>query len=779
MPPLPAQQLELTSSFDETAVRHHVELLHQLAAGLTGKFVVSAFFANPNGEDRAGGQISHHLVGDVDGMVEAVMAHAATPNANVYVCPNLMRPTLERGKKGSESDVIAVLALVADMDDDTGRSGAMPVEPNFVVESSPGNFQCFVLLDRAIPPADAKPLAAALKRGAGADHCTMDLSHVWRVPGTMNWPNAKKLARGRSPSAVSVTVAQPWDGSLTAVDDFRTALAPHMHAVSEARSVELGDLPSIEGIEISTHAAELLSADGVGDRSEHAAKVVEQLAFDGLTAEQALVAFLSATGNWFDRYKGKDAQVDFLRLWGKFGAHHAEERAQGAAAIKGLIAKSLPVAANDNDPDATPARKLPTPPTMHPDPFSPAAAGGLLRDVSRWITDTAIIPVPELSLTASIALIGGMFGDKALGPTRSGLNMFLTTVMGVASGKGHAPKSVIHLASAAGRPGAVTNGDPTSSAAIERMLRRNSSTVVVMDEFGLVLQDVNGKRANAASASIRKLLLGIYDQADSIFHGRQYASAESKPDDSPIMGPALTVLGMTTPGTLYAGLSEDSLSDGMLSRFVFIEGQGPDVIRPPRLNREVKIPKQLQADLKRAVTEFPKGSNPLGINKIVVPFEGGEDGDAYSLWTEVFLWQSDRTWNEREHHVNGRAAENTVRLAAIRAVSRNPAKPAITADDVAWGWAIVHRSVQIVSEGVDRHMSGSTTEALRKAIVRALERAPDQTLAWSHLLQREGVSAARQDEAAEAVTWLVETGKVSELTGKAKPGARCRFKLVA
>jgi hypothetical protein len=778
MPQTAAQQPDLSPSFDELAIRSHVEMLHNLAVGLTGKFVVSAFFANPNGEDRAGGQISHHAVGDVDGMIEAAMAHSATPNANVYICPNLMRPTLERGKKGGESDVIAVLALVADMDDDTGRSGSMPVDPNYVVESSPGNYQCFLTLDKPVSREDAKPLATALKRAANSDHCTVDVSHVWRIPGTLNWPNAKKIARGRHPAPAAVTIAQSWDGTVTSVADLCDALASHMQSAAEARPVQIGHLPSIDGIEISGHAAEMLSSNDVGDRSGHAAKVVEQLAFDGLSAEQALVVFLSATGNWFTRYEAKDAHTDFLRLWGKFGAHHAEDRERGATAIKGLLAKSLPVAANDNEPDATPARTPLALPRMHPDPFNPDAAGGLLRDVSSWITETAIIPVPELSLTAAIALIGGMFGDKALGPTRSGLNMFMTTVMGVASGKGHAPKSIVHLANSAGRPGAVTNGDPTSFAAIERMLRKNASTVVVMDEFGLVLQDVNGKRANAASASIRKLLLAIYDQADAVFHGRQYASADSKPDDSPIMGPALTVLGMTTPTTLYAGLSEDSLSDGMLSRFVFIEGQGPDVIRPPRLNREVKIPRQLQADLKRAVTGFPKGDNPLGINKVVVDFEDGEQGEAYALWTEVFLWQSDRGWSEREHHVNGRAAENTVRLATIRAVSRDPAKPAITADDVAWGWAIVHRSIQIVSEGVERHMSGSTTEALRKAIVRALERAPERTLAWSHLLQREGVSAARQDEVVEAVTWLIETGKVEELTGKAKPGARCRFKLL-
>ncbi|WEX07386.1 DNA-primase RepB domain-containing protein [Chelativorans sp. AA-79] len=774
-----APQPETSSSFDEAAIRSHVEILHQLAAGLSGKFVVSAFFANPIGEDRAGGVISHHRVGDVAGTVQAVMAHAETPNANVYICPSLMHPALERGKKGSEADVIAVLALVADMDDDTGRSGTMPAEPNYVIESSPGNHQCFLLLDRPLSPQEAKPLASGLKRAANCDHCTADVSHVWRVPGTLNWPNAKKISRGRPVDPATVGVAAEWDGTVTSVDDLRAALAPHMHAAAEARSFQLGELPSIDGIEVSAHAAEMLAADDVGYRSEHAAKVVEQLAYDGLTAEQAFVVFMSATGNWFLRYTTEDrARTDFLRCWGKYGAPHVEYRERGAAVIKGLLSKARPTAANDNDLDA-PARKVPTPPTMHPDPFNPDAAGGLLRDISRWITETAIIPVPELSLTAAIALIGGMFGDKALGPTRSGLNVFMATVMGVASGKGHAPKSIIHLANAAGRPGAVTNGDPTSFAAIERMLRRNASTVVVMDEFGLLLQDVNSKRANSASASIRKLLLAIYDQADAVFHGRQYASADAKPDDSPIMGPALTVLGMTTPTTLYAGLSEDSLSDGMLSRFVFIEGQGPEEIRPPRLNREVRIPRQLQVDLQRAVGEFPKGDNPLGINKVVIPFDGGEYGKAYNLWADIFRWQSNRGWNEREYNVNGRAAENTIRLASIRAVSRNPADPAITADDVSWGWGIVHRSIQIVTEGVDRHMSGSTVEALRKAVVRALEKSNDRTLPWSFLLQREGVSAARQDEVAEALSWLIDTGKVKELTGKAKPGPRCRFQLVA
>jgi HK97 family phage prohead protease len=450
-------------------------MLHQLAAGMNGVLVVSVFNANLPDDP---GTITHHRVGDVDSMAEAIEAHLETPHANVYAGLQVMRAGLKRGKRGRESDIVAILGLVVDLDADTGKSGALPFEPDMVLETSPGNFQPFTLFDRPLPPSEVKPMAAALKRATDSDHGTADVTHVWRVPGTQNWPNKKKLGRGRSPDPVPVIVAKPWDGSLTNVDELRAALAPWWSAPRDERQVEIGELPDVDGLVVSEKASLMLAANDVGDRSDHAAAVVEQLAFDGHSAEEALALFLAASGDWFGRYRdAAHAHSDFERCWGKFGARHAEDWARAERMNAELLGKKRPTAANDNHPGAEPPRILPVLPRMHSAPFTPEAAGGLLADISRWITDTAIIPVPELSLCSAIALIGGMFGDRALGPTRSGLNMFLTTVMGVASGKGHAPKSIIQLATVAGKPGAVTNGDPTSYAAIERMLRRNSSTV--------------------------------------------------------------------------------------------------------------------------------------------------------------------------------------------------------------------------------------------------------------------------------------------------------------
>lgn len=428
----------------------------------------------------------------------------------------------------------------------------------------------------------------------------------------------------------------------------------------------------------------------------------------------------------------------------------------------------MPEAANDNEP--VEQRDLPEPPTMMDNPMQPDVAGGLLGDVAHWITSTAIVPVPELSMVSAVALLGGMFGDRALGPTLSGLNMFATTLLETAGGKGHPPKAIRAIAAKAGRPGAVTNGDPTSYAAIERILRKNASTVVVFDEFGVTLQDVNGRHASAPAASIRKFLLAIYDQANSVFDGRIYASSETKKDDSPIKGPALTVLGMTTPETLYAGLSERSISDGFINRFVFVTGNPPPDIKPPKLHRHNSPPEPLVEALQVAVKNFPRPTGNLGVGKIVIEFDGGEDGEAYRRWGEVFSWQHHETWNETERNINGRAAENTVRLATIRAISRNPASPSISVEDVEWGWAIVHASIDLVTSGAAKHMHASPAEALRKAIVAALQEAKDFTLPLSKLMVRKGVSGADMRELQQAVLWLTQSGEVVDMSGRPMVG---------
>lgn len=485
---------------------------------------------------------------------------------------------------------------------------------------------------------------------------------------------------------------------------------------------------------------------------------------DGCDPETSLLLYIRADGEpCLEQIAGHpdDAEIAMRIVGRDIGAKPVDCTPFSIAEPAKRLSSDLsrPKAANDN------AVHVDLP-AMHPAPFTPEAAGGLLSDIAKWITSTAIVPVPELSLASAIALLAGIFGKVALTPTRAGINVYLTTLLGTAGGKGWPAKAIRALSDQPGTAGAVTNGDPTSFAAMERILRKNSSTVVVFDEFGITLQDVNATHKNSVAAGIRKFLLAIYDQANSVFDGRIYANAETKKDEAPLVGPALTVLGMTTIDTLYAGLSQASIADGFLNRFMFITSTPHDgPIVPPKLDSQTKPPKHLKEALASAKSVFPGG-----MNKTVVPMDGGEDGEAYRRWGQIFVWQQ-----LSQSELAGRAAENSIRLATIRAISRNPANPSVRVDDVEWGWAIVYSSLCLVEDGVSKYMAASPAEALRKAILAVIETAPNG-IPYSKLLTRKGVSGANSRDLFDALIWLISSEQIEDLSTNKHPGSGSKFR---
>ena len=152
------------------------------------------------------------------------MALEDTPHLNIYVPWAVFRNGLRRGERGGLKDILCTLALLADLDADTGKIGQLPIPAPYVIESSAGNSQPVYPLLRALQPADAHALARALADYIGCDHGTADIAHIWRVAGTLNWPNKKKLERGRSPVPQQVKVTTGWTGKMVDPDALKAAM---------------------------------------------------------------------------------------------------------------------------------------------------------------------------------------------------------------------------------------------------------------------------------------------------------------------------------------------------------------------------------------------------------------------------------------------------------------------------------------------------------------------------------------------------------------------------
>jgi RepB DNA-primase from phage plasmid len=231
--------------FDHAAIEQHLTLLHDLAraSGVKGKLVLFAVGENPQTGRKLGPLVDHFQIGDVKIMADVAAAYAQREHLNVYAPWAVFRSDLELRAKGDEKHVISTLALVADLDNDKDELplSILPIDAPYVIESSAGNFQPVFPLARALANGEAKALAVALSDFVGGDAGTKDLSHVWRVPGTLNWPNKKKLDRGRPPEPQPVRVAKPFTGTLVEPEALQAALAGGKPGKPNGKTRDAGD----------------------------------------------------------------------------------------------------------------------------------------------------------------------------------------------------------------------------------------------------------------------------------------------------------------------------------------------------------------------------------------------------------------------------------------------------------------------------------------------------------------------------------------------------------
>lgn len=393
-------------------------------------------------------------------------------------------------------------------------------------------------------------------------------------------------------------------------------------------------------------------------------------------------------------------------------------------------------------------------------PHDPKAQGGIMGAVSRWMLDSAWRPVPEFSTIGAVAFCAALFGRRYSSPTGLGLNLYLMGIAGPGFGKDHPLKALQNLMADAGLQYLIGPGDISSDSALEHVVRQRPCFVMPMDEIGVFMQATGGRNAGGYERRIRKILLDLYTKGDGMWTGKQKVPTQGSKavHDSaaePVFNPTISIMGMSTPTEFYSGLTEANLSDGMIARMTIIAA---DKRPTPREDREPVIPpKSLVAEVKRVAGEYPSQGGNLTDNNWRMATARPRihqidwaDATAKARWREIEDWQLATIDDDpsKDGFVS-RAAEQTLKLASLRAVSRSPAAPVVALDDVEWGWALVSQSLWSLDAGVTKHMVGSDFEKLCKTITEALERADGRRMAKSVLLRVRGmVKEPRQVDAA-------------------------------
>lgn len=357
-------------------------------------------------------------------------------------------------------------------------------------------------------------------------------------------------------------------------------------------------------------------------------------------------------------------------------------------------------------------------PVHHPKPlatFDPMKLEGLIGDTVRWIVSDAMLPQPMLALLHTLAFAGAVFGRRYASPINTRTNVYFAAVANTASGKNHSRVKLPILAEAAGLGEFIGAHGIISDTGVARSLMEKPCQLLMLDEWGLVLQAIGDPKAPSHGKKIKSLLMTLYSDSGGVYMHGDYANKKLN-ESIVIHSPNLCIYGTTTEKEYVKALSKDAVESGELNRVMAIK---VDSVLPHRVTGMNPPPQDLIDRWER----FSQNSYSLVTNGTV------KTNPKIVSWGEC----DDLQWSilSQQHDlVNsaspssalwGRRHENIIKIAMIFAIARNKEVPEFCPNDFTMASYIVDESIQYMAMLSVDHMADNGHEAQRQQVAKFIK----------------------------------------------------------
>lgn len=351
---------------------------------------------------------------------------------------------------------------------------------------------------------------------------------------------------------------------------------------------------------------------------------------------------------------------------------------------------------------------------------------GLIGEVTDYIYSSAIRPVPEIALTAALAMVAGVVG-RSYNISSTGLNQYIVLLARTGMGKEGAAggidalvtsvRSSVPMAEEFLGPGTFASGQ-----ALTRVLDKNPCFVSVLGEFGLTLQKICAPNASGPDLMLRKVLLDIFAKSGFNKWLRPSAYSDQEKNTQTVRAPNVTILGESTPENFYGALEASHISEGLVPRFLVIEHTG---LRPPK-NPNAFHPcshhlmNGLRSAFELAIT--------TRANETCCPVQ-------VDRWALGLLDEFDKMADDKINNASGeidmqlwnRAHLKALKLAGLIAVGCNLHQPIVTKDHAEWAIDLVSRDILNISSKFSTGAVGQGDHQQENDIRAAVERYPQLT----------------------------------------------------
>jgi hypothetical protein len=321
---------------------------------------------------------------------------------------------------------------------------------------------------------------------------------------------------------------------------------------------------------------------------------------------------------------------------------------------------------------------------------------GFARNLATFIYESSYVPIKEVSIAATLALLAGVCGRGFRTPTGKDLSLYLILVAGTGIGKDAIHEGIPTLIELSGIHEArnfVQAQDFVSGPALHKALLIQPGFLNLQGEFGRKLRQM-ANPLNSPMQALRTTMTDAYSKKR--LSGRSY-SDQTKSIEG-VDWPALSFLGETTPGTFYDVLTPEMMEDGFLSRFLVISYDGP---RPPpnRAQSFALEPDELDR-WKMLLTRALPYQRLINLPPPI--FVGYGDGPVSSDMLEGFEKECTDSLNASAddgiRQLWNRAHLKALKIASLLAVADNWVHPEIEAMHARWAIDLVRRDIAVFAK---------------------------------------------------------------------------------
>lgn len=242
-----------------------------------------------------------------------------------------------------------------------------------------------------------------------------------------------------------------------------------------------------------------------------------------------------------------------------------------------------------------------------------------------------------------------------------------------------------------------------SAPALLKVLAKSPCCFILIGEFGYRFQALASPKANVNDVAIKAAFLDLYGKsgAGKLLAGMAYSDRDK--DTAPILSPALTLIGESTPETFFAAVDGRVIADGLLPRFMVFQTDA----KRPYLN--VNAVSEPPPALVQRLADLASTCLTLAHNNQVVRVS--LDAEATATFQQFEQWTTDQINNsqsEASRQLWNRANLKALKLAALCAVGINPTEPVITKPGAMWATNLIAAQTNVLLARFDSGDVGET-----------------------------------------------------------------------